>query len=163
MKLTQWVAGGAAAAAVMAGALLAVPAMADDGSTPDAAAASCTLIHRPWRNAPEALRTDVADAMKLPAGKERVDALRQVRTQELDGAYGDGVREFALHSQGVWVAAWRGAPDALKDDIKALRSVAAGTERHDAAVAIFDAALAGDYGPVVQARAQARQDCTEGK
>ena len=53
---------------------------------------------------------------------------------------------------------WSRLPADLRTDLKELRDLEPGSERTDAAKAIRDDALAGEYGPGVQKRAEAIQE-----
>ena len=53
---------------------------------------------------------------------------------------------------------WSRLPADLRSDLKELRDLEPGQERADAARLIRDDALAGDYGPGVQKRAEAIQE-----
>lgn len=56
------------------------------------------------------------------------------------------------------LAAYKGVPDALKTDLKALKDTPKGDARKAKAEEIRTKALAGGYGPGVQARAEWRKD-----
>ncbi|MFD4422989.1 hypothetical protein ACFWN7_16010 [Agromyces sp. NPDC058484] len=178
MKLSHWIGAGLAAAAVGSTVAFTAPAFATptsasaDVSAPAAASptAEPTDLIRPdlcpaqririlWAAAPDELKDDLREAWNLGPGEERRDALKQVRDDELAGEYGKGVQKFAERRQTGWVAAWKGAPEELKSDLKALRDLTPGEERRDAAIDVFDRALAGDYGSAAQTRAARMLEC----
>ncbi len=97
-----------------------------------------------WLDLPENLRTDLRELRDLKPG-ERAPFAREIRQGALDGEYGQGVQDRVERR----IAVWASIPDELRSDLLALRDLTPG-ERGEAARAIGDDALAGEYGPKVQ-------------
>ncbi len=161
MRFTHWIGGGITAAVVGTAVAFAAPALATTTVPTDGDGANhCFGFGQLyWSKAPDDLKADLRAAVTLPEGEQRRTALKEVRATELSGGYGPGVQEFAENRQSRWVWAWRHAPSDLTADVRALRNIPAGEERHDAAEDIFQKALDGGYGPATQARAEQRQEC----
>jgi hypothetical protein len=101
-----------------------------------------------WSRLPEALRADLVAVRALPAG-ERVEALREIRRDALDGDYGDRVQRLAERRVERLRAIRRALPDDLRADLREARSLS-GEDRVEAYREIRDGALAGEYGERVQ-------------
>lgn len=101
-----------------------------------------------WSRLPEDLRADLAAVRALPAG-ERVEALREIRREVLEGDYGDRVQQLAERRLERLRAIRRALPDDLRADLREARSLS-GEDRIEAYREIRDGALAGEYGERVQ-------------
>lgn len=170
MRITRWIATGAAAALVATTLTLAAPALADnttdDPSAPDTSVGWSDLcldrkLLAVRRLAPDDLKTALAEAWRLSPGPERRDALRQIRDDERSGVYGPQVQRFATTRQDAWISAWRSAPEDFKEAVSAISAMEPGDQRRQAAKDLWDKALAGDYGVAIRERAEHLRACRE--
>jgi hypothetical protein len=139
-----------AATTMMAG--LTLPAAAA-GEQPLSAPMSCTEL---WESLPQQMKDDITAARSLDDEAQR-RAMRVIRLAALRGAYGDRVEELAEARRDKRRELWEAAPEQLKDDVLAARSLPFEEQRR-AMWVIRGAALRGVYGEQVQAVAEARRD-----
>ena len=139
-----------AATTLMAG--LTMPATAA-GEKPPSAPMSCTEL---WEALPQQMKDDITAARSLDAEAQR-RAMRVIRLAALRGVYGDRVEELAQARRDKRRELWEAAPDGLKQDVLAARSLPFEEQRR-AMWVIRRAALHGVYGEQVQAVAEARRD-----
>lgn len=118
---------------------------ADDADEPDSTApqVACALDALPAE-----LRDDLTAVRELPEG-ERLDALRTIRDDALDGDYGARVQQLAEGRDERVRAVRRLLPDDLKGDLREARDLS-GEEQAAALRGIRDGALGGEYGDRVQ-------------
>jgi hypothetical protein len=133
---------------------------ASAGSTPPAPAPTASQTTRPCgalvKKLPDALRKDLAAAWKLPAGEQRVAALRKIRKDARAGKYGDQVQRLAHRRLQHRGEIWKRLPADLRSDIKDLRGLSP-EQRKGAVADIRKSALAGDYGDRIRQFAQHRE------
>ena len=139
-----------AATTLMAG--LAAPAAAA-GERPLSAPMSCTEL---WESLPQQMKDDLAAARSLDAEAQR-RAMRAIRLAALRGVYGERVEDLAEARRDKRRELWEAAPEQLKEDVLAARSLPFEEQRR-AMWVIRRAALRGVYGEQVQAVAEARRD-----
>jgi len=119
-----------------------------------------------WKDLPANLQSDLKNLRSLPQG-ERAGAAKDIRQGALDGKYGAGVQRHAERVHGRAFAVWGDLPQALQDDLKAVKS-AAPADRPALAKEIGEKAIAGGYGDKVQTAAEKIkssdfwQDCVAG-
>ncbi len=132
--------------------------------TPSAADSASSQVTRPCgallKKLPADLRADLAAARKLPAGGQRLSALRKIAQDARSGAYGDQVQRLAERRLAHRGEIWKRLPAGLRSDLKALRSMSP-EERMAAVKDIRKSALAGDYGAKIQQFAEHRQQRRE--
>ena len=139
-----------AATTLMAG--LAAPAAAA-GERPLSAPMSCTEL---WESLPQQMKDDLAAARSLDGEAQR-RAMRAIRLAALRGVYGERVEDLAEARRDKRRELWEAAPEQLKEDVLAARSLPFEEQRR-AMWVIRRAALHGVYGEQVQAVAEARRD-----
>ena len=139
-----------AAATLMTG--LSVPATAA-GEKALSAPMTCTEL---WESLPQQMKDDITAARSLDDEAQR-RAMLVIRRAALRGVYGDRVEELAEARRDKRLALWKAAPQQLKEDVLAARSLPFEEQRR-AMWVIRRAALRGVYGEKVQAVAQARRD-----
>lgn len=139
-----------AATTLMAG--LAAPAAAA-GERPLSAPMSCTEL---WESLPQQMKDDLAAARSLDGEAQR-RAMRAIRLAALRGVYGERVEDLAEARRDKRRELWEAAPEQLKEDVLAARSLPFEEQRR-AMWVIRRAALRGVYGEQVQAVAEARRD-----
>ena len=129
---------------------------ASSGTDDEAPEVSCGAV---WSKLPADLRADLTAARDLPEG-ERLDALRTIRADALDGDYGDRVQQLAEGRDERVRAVRRLLPDDLKGDLREARDLS-GAEQAAALRGIRDGALGGEYGDRVQQVAETVQQRLE--
>lgn len=142
---------------------------AASADAPAPASSDCTFgqhLVDLWKDLPASLQSDLKDLRALPQG-ERAQAAKDIRQGALDGKYGPGVQRHAERVQGRAFVVWGDLPQALQDDLKAVKA-AAPADRPALAKAIGEKAIAGGYGEKVQDAAKRIQssdfwqDCIAG-
>ena len=118
---------------------------ADDADSPDTTAADvpCALSALPAE-----LRDDLTAVRELPEG-ERLDALRTIREDALEGDYGTRVQQLARGRDDRVRTLRRLLPDDLESDLREARDLS-GEDQAAALRDIRDGALGGEYGDRVQ-------------
>lgn len=135
---------------LMAG--LALPAVAADEKALSAPM-SCTEL---WESLPQQMKDDISAARSLDDEAQR-RAMLVIRRAALRGVYGDRVEDLAQARRDKRLELWKVAPEQLKEDVLAARSLPFEEQRR-AMWVIRRAALRGVYGEQVQAVAEARRD-----
>lgn len=128
---------------------------APEPTTSDECSFGQHLLHA-WLRLPAELRGDLSAIRELPA-EERPEALREIREDALEGAYGEGVQAGAERIKERRLGAWASLPPELKADLIELRQAAPG-ERRELAEVIAQNALDGEYGEKAQATAERVRD-----
>lgn len=119
-----------------------------------------------WKDLPASLQSDLKNLKSLPEG-QRAAAAKDIRQGAIAGKYGPGVQRHAERVHGRAFAVWGDLPQALRDDLKAVKA-AAPADRPALAKAIGEKAISGGYGEKVQDAAKRIQssdfwqDCVAG-
>lgn len=162
MKISTWAASTGAAMLTAAALMLpALPATAAPAAETSASDTACTIgeafVHG-WLRLPEDLRADLRGLSAL-SGDAKWDAARAIHDKAIDGGYGAEVQDLVRNGRMHRWQAWSKLPQQLKSDLADVRA-AAKADRPAMLVEISDTALAGDYGPEVQASAERiRTEC----
>ncbi len=153
---TLWTIGRTIAGVALAGTTLLAgltgPALAS-GELPLSAPMSCSEL---WESLPQKMQDDITAARSLDDEAQR-RAMMVIRRAALRGVYGDRVAKLAQARLEKRHELWRVAPEQLKEDVLAARSLPFDEQRR-AMWVIRRAALRGAYGDKVQAIAEARRD-----
>lgn len=144
-------------AAVLSTAMLVGPALAGVTAATAAEPTSRAVptCQQVWDAMPDALRDDVTAAISLDRPQQR-RAMRAIRYAALHGAYGDRVQTWAMKVRERRIELWKSFPEALKEDVRAARSLPPREQRR-AIAAIRYAAMNGTYGDRVQRLAEERR------
>jgi hypothetical protein len=114
-------------------------------ATEDGPTVPCGAV---WSQLPENLQADLLAVRELPVG-QRVEELKEIRRDALDGDYGDRVQRFAERRLERIRAIRRALPDEMRADLREARALT-GEARLEAYRDIRAGALAGTYGERVQ-------------
>ncbi len=152
--------------AVLAGAMLATATVVGITSAAAAPSADPTAVDELvvpcgaiWERLPQELRADLRAVQELPDA-EKPAAIREIRADALDGAYGKRVAAAADRIKERRARLFKRLPEELQADLTALRA------RPDAEKVVYAQqiradALAGEYGERVQTFSERMQDRRE--
>lgn len=109
---------------------------------------------------PEELKADLKSVRDLPAGEERLAAIRRIAQDARLGEYGTTVEKLAEKRLDHRKERWQRLPADLQADLRELRTTPA-DERKAAVEKIRKSALDGEYGAKVQQFAERLQEHRE--